>query len=99
MEVIDGGKENAPIGAITTTQTKEEDAGIGRRSLQRAAKVSQSGDPDLVKATIVASAQDWAMAQAVGKPKLRNVAQIDTAKARAAQSGADHDNQHTQGLP
>lgn len=42
------------------------------------------------QAAIVASAQDWAKAQTVGNPQLRNVAQLDTAKDRAAQSGASH---------
>lgn len=42
------------------------------------------------QAAIVASAQDWTKAQAVGKPQLRNVAQLDTATTRAAQSGASH---------
>ncbi len=42
------------------------------------------------QAAIVASAQDWANAQTVGKPQLRNVAQLETAKDRAAQSGASH---------
>lgn len=42
------------------------------------------------QAAIVASAQDWGKAQTVGNPQLRNVAQLDTAKDRAAQSGASH---------
>lgn len=42
------------------------------------------------QAAIVASAQDWGNAQSVGNPQLRNVAQLDTAKDRAAQSGASH---------
>lgn len=42
------------------------------------------------QAAIVASAQDWGNAQTVGNPQLRNVAQLDTAKDRAAQSGASH---------
>jgi hypothetical protein len=37
---------------------------------------------------IVASAQDWAKAQTVGKPKSGNVAGLDTVSDRAAQSGA-----------
>ena len=40
------------------------------------------------QAAIVASAQDWASAQTVGNPQLRNVAQLKTAADRAAQSGA-----------
>jgi len=40
------------------------------------------------QAAIVASAQDWGKAQTVGNPQLRNVAQLDTAKDRSAQSGA-----------
>lgn len=40
------------------------------------------------QAAIVASAQDWAAAQTVGNPQLRNVAQLKTAADRAAQSGA-----------
>lgn len=46
------------------------------------------------QAAIVASAQDWARAQTVGRPnssnadKSRNVAGLSTAKERAAQSGA-----------
>lgn len=42
------------------------------------------------QAAIVASAQDWAKAQTVGNPQLRNVAQLDTAANRAATSGASH---------
>ena len=42
------------------------------------------------QAAIVASAQDWGNAQTVGNPQLRNVAQLDTAKDRAAQSGVSH---------
>jgi len=42
------------------------------------------------QAAIVSSAQDWAKAQTVGNPQLRNVAQLDTAKDRAALSGASH---------
>lgn len=42
------------------------------------------------QAAIVSSAQDWGKAQSVGNPQLRNVAQLDTAKDRAAQSGASH---------
>lgn len=42
------------------------------------------------QAAIVSSAQDWAKAQGRGNPQLRNVAQLDTAKDRAAQSGASH---------
>lgn len=37
---------------------------------------------------IVASAQDWATAQTVGKPKSGNVAGLDRIADRAAQSGA-----------
>jgi len=40
------------------------------------------------QAAIVASAQDWAKAQAVGKPKSGNVAGLDRVEDRAAQSGA-----------
>lgn len=40
------------------------------------------------QAAIVASAQDWASAQTVGNPQLRNVAQLKTSADRAAQSGA-----------
>lgn len=40
------------------------------------------------QAAIVASAQDWGNAQTVGNPQLRNVAQLDTAKDRSAQSGS-----------
>lgn len=40
------------------------------------------------QAAIVASAQDWAKAQAVGKPKSVNVDQLATVDQRAAQSGA-----------
>lgn len=40
------------------------------------------------QAAIVASAQDWAKAQTVGKPKSGNVAPLATVAARAAQSGA-----------
>jgi hypothetical protein len=42
------------------------------------------------QAAIVASAQDWARAQTVGNPQLRNVAQLATASDRAAISGASH---------
>lgn len=42
------------------------------------------------QAAIVASAQDWSKAQSVGNPQLRNVAQLETAKDRAIQSGASH---------
>lgn len=42
------------------------------------------------QAAIVASAQDWSKAQSVGNPQLRNVAQLETAADRAAQSGASH---------
>lgn len=42
------------------------------------------------QAAIVASAQDWSKAQKVGNPQLRNVAQLETAADRAAQSGASH---------
>ena len=42
------------------------------------------------QAAIVASAQDWTKAQSVGNPQLRNVAQLETAADRAAQSGASH---------
>lgn len=40
------------------------------------------------QAAIVASAQDWATAQTVGKPKSGNVAGLDRIADRAAQSGA-----------
>lgn len=40
------------------------------------------------QAAIVSSAQDWAKAQAVGKPKSGNVAGLDRVEDRAAQSGA-----------
>jgi hypothetical protein len=40
------------------------------------------------QAAIVASAQDWANAQTVGKPKSGNVATLDRIEDRAAQSGA-----------
>lgn len=40
------------------------------------------------QAAIVASAQDWASAQSVGKPKSCNVAPLATSADRAAQSGA-----------
>jgi len=40
------------------------------------------------QAAIVSSAQDWAKAQAVGKPKSGNVAGLDRVADRAAQSGA-----------
>lgn len=40
------------------------------------------------QAAIVASAQDWAKAQAVGKPKSGNVTGLATVAERAAQSGA-----------
>lgn len=40
------------------------------------------------QAAIVASAQDWARAQTVGKPKSGNVAGLDRVEDRAAQSGA-----------
>jgi len=40
------------------------------------------------QAAIVASAQDWAKAQTVGKPKSVNVDQLATVDQRAAQSGA-----------
>lgn len=40
------------------------------------------------QAAIVASAQDWAKAQTVGKPKSGNVAGLERVQDRAAQSGA-----------
>lgn len=40
------------------------------------------------QAAIVASAQDWAKAQTVGKPKSGNLAGLDRVQDRAAQSGA-----------
>lgn len=40
------------------------------------------------QAAIVASAQDWATAQTVGKPKSGNVTGLDRVQDRAAQSGA-----------
>lgn len=40
------------------------------------------------QAAIVASAQDWAAAQSVGKPKRGNVAPLSSVDDRAAQSGA-----------
>lgn len=40
------------------------------------------------QAAIVASAQDWAKAQTVGKPKSGNATGLDTVAARQAQSGA-----------
>lgn len=40
------------------------------------------------QAAIVASAQDWALAQTVGKPKSGNVTGLDTVAKRQAQSGA-----------
>lgn len=40
------------------------------------------------QAAIVASAQDWAKAQSVGKPKSGNVTGLDTVASRQAQSGA-----------
>lgn len=45
------------------------------------------------QAAIVASAQDWAKAQTVGKPKLDNVDQLATVGQRAAQSGASRSTQ------
>lgn len=45
------------------------------------------------QAAIVASAQDWAKAQKVGKPKLVNVDQLATVDQRAAQSGASRSTQ------
>jgi hypothetical protein len=42
------------------------------------------------QASIVACVQDWSKAQLVGNPQLRNVAQLDTAKDRAATSGVSH---------
>lgn len=45
------------------------------------------------QAAIVASAQDWGRAQAVGKPKLANVGQLATVEQRAAQSGASRNTQ------
>lgn len=47
------------------------------------------------QAAIVASAQDWSKSQTVGNPQLRNVAQLDTAKDRAAISGASHRTQQS----
>lgn len=44
-------------------------------------------------AAIVASAQDWARAQTVGKPKLANVGQLATVEQRAAQSGVSRNTQ------
>jgi len=41
----------------------------------------------------VASAQDWAKAQTVGKPKSVNVDQLATVDQRAAQSGASRSTQ------
>lgn len=40
------------------------------------------------QAAIVASAQDWAKAQTVGKPKSGNATGLDTVASRAARSGA-----------
>jgi ParB-like chromosome segregation protein Spo0J len=45
------------------------------------------------QAAIVASAQDWSTAQAVGKPKLVNVGQFATVAQRAAASGASRSTQ------
>lgn len=45
------------------------------------------------QAAIVASAQDWAKAQAVGKPKSANDGQLTTVAQRAAQSGASRNTQ------
>lgn len=45
------------------------------------------------QAAIVASAQDWAKAQGVGKPKSVNVDQLATVDQRAAQSGASRSTQ------
>lgn len=47
------------------------------------------------QAAIVASAQDWAKAQPVGKPKSGNVAGLATVAGRAAQSGASERTQRT----
>lgn len=44
-------------------------------------------------AAIVASAQDWAKAQTVGKPKSVNIDQLHTVEQRAAQSGASRSTQ------
>ncbi|HNP42606.1 MAG TPA: hypothetical protein PKI24_23950, partial [Nitrospira sp.] len=93
--ILDGGNRAAACAAAGVDPRYEQFAGGNLVTFVLSANLHRRHLSPGQAAAIVASAQDWANAQTVGNPQLRNVAQLDTAKDRAEISGASHRTQQS----
>jgi hypothetical protein len=91
--ILDGGNRYRACLEAGVQPTFEQFAGDSLVAFVLSANLHRRHLSPGQQAAIVASAQDWAKTQPVGKPKLANVGQLATVEQRAAQSGASRNTQ------
>lgn len=88
--ILDGGNRYQACVDLNINPTFEEFSGSAIGAFVLTSNLHRRHLTAPQQAAIVSSVQNWAKAQTVGNPQLRQSAQLDTAKDRAAISGAPH---------